>query len=80
MKSETFVKKIDELGRIVVPKEVRKILGVTNLDCIQFMIESDQVVVKKHTQSCCICSASEELLPFKDKYICQNCKNELKNA
>ena len=47
MKTTGFIKKIDELGRIVIPKDIRKALGVNNLEYIEFYLDGDRVVIKK---------------------------------
>ena len=80
MKSLIFVKKIDELGRIVVPKDVRRALGVTNLDWIEFVNEGDAIVIKKYTENCCFCSSLEDLILFKDKHVCKKCRDEMLGA
>ena len=80
MKTIGFVKKIDELGRIVVPKEVRRVLGVTNLESVQFVMEGNSVVIKKFIESCCFCDSTENLTAFKDSFICEKCKKELTNS
>ena len=79
MKATGFIKKIDEMGRIVVPKDIRKALGVSNLDYVQFYLDENGVVLRKHNNCCFLCSASENVVPYKEKYFCKNCIEELKN-
>ena len=80
MKAIGFVKKIDELGRIVIPKDVRRALGVNNLDSLQFFMDGDSVILRKFQESCCFCAACEGLTAFKDKFVCAECKKELLDA
>ena len=77
MKETVFIKKIDELGRIVVPKDIRKVLGVTHLDSVRFYTDGSTVTLQKASDSCEFCKSTEDLSEFKDKYICQSCKKEL---
>ena len=77
MKTTGFVKKIDELGRIVIPKDIRKALGVNNLEYVEFYFDEDKVVIKKSGNCCSFCGSADKLAPFKDKYICENCLSEL---
>ncbi len=77
MKATGFIKKIDELGRIVIPKDIRRTLGVSNGESLQFFLEGDTVVLKKFGEECEFCGASDNLTELKGKFICDNCKKEL---
>ena len=77
MKSTGIVRHIDELGRIVVPKELRKKLGISNTDPVEIFTEGDRIILKKYTPVCHFCGSNDELTEFKDKNICASCINEL---
>lgn len=77
MKATGFVKKIDGLGRIVIPKSVRKSLGVVPGNQLEFFIDADTVVLKKYGSSCVFCGNEENTSLFRDKYVCDNCAKEL---
>ena len=77
MKSTGFIKKIDSLGRIVIPKPVRKTLGVERLDDIQFFVEGDTVILKKYEPSCVFCGSDNDTVTFHDKCVCKYCIKEL---
>lgn len=79
MKATGFIKKIDEMGRIVVPKDIRKALGVSNLDYVQFYLDENGVVLRKYNNCCFLCSSCENVVPYKERFICENCIAELKN-
>lgn len=78
MKSTGIVRNIDELGRLVVPKEMRKKLGIANTDPVEFFVEDDRIIVKKYLPVCHFCGESDGVTEFKGKNICENCIRELK--
>lgn len=75
MKSTGIVRKIDELGRIVLPIELRRTLGMEIKDPVEIFTEGNMVVLRKYENSCCICGNSEmdgaEML--NDRMICADC-------
>ena len=73
MKSTGVVRNLDELGRIVIPKEVRKKLEIDVKDPMEIFIEGSAVVLKKVESGCIFCNTSKNLVDFKDKLICQKC-------
>lgn len=78
MKSTGIVRNIDELGRLVVPKEMRKKLGIANTDPVEFFVEEDRIILKKYLPVCHFCGASEKVSEFKGKNICESCISEIK--
>ena len=77
MKSTGIVRKMDELGRIVLPKELRKTLGINEKDYVEIFTEQDQIVLKKYHPSCVFCGSVENLTMFNGKNICGACRAEL---
>lgn len=77
MKSTGIVRKIDELGRIVLPMELRKTLNINIKDSIEIYVEGDNVILKKYEPCCIFCGEAANTIYFKDKNICENCKKEL---
>lgn len=77
MKSTGIVRKMDELGRIVLPKELRKTLGINEKDYVEIFTEQDQIVLKKYHPSCVFCGSVENLTMFNGKNICDACRVEL---
>lgn len=77
MKSTGIVRNIDELGRVVVPKELRKKLGIANTDPVEIYVEEDKIILKKYAPVCHFCGSTEDLQDFKEKKICSSCINEL---
>ena len=78
MKATGFIKKVDEMGRIVVPKDIRKALGISNLDYVQFYLDENGVVLRKYDNCCFLCSSREDVTEYKEKYICKKCIAEIK--
>ena len=78
MKSTGIVRKIDELGRIVLPKELRRTLGLNDRESVEIYVDQDAIILKKLKSTCVLCGDNEDLLDFKGKSICQKCMDELK--
>ena len=77
MKSTGIVRNIDELGRIVVPKEIRKKLGIANTDPVEIYVDGDKIILTKYLPVCHFCSGSENIVEYKGKQICKSCIEEL---
>jgi transcriptional pleiotropic regulator of transition state genes len=80
MKSAGLPRRIDHLGRIVIPSELRRLLGINEGDYIQFSAEDGRVVIEKLEERCTFCSASADLTQFRSKLVCAGCKAELTKA
>lgn len=78
MKSTGIVRNIDELGRVVVPKEIRKKLGISNTDPVEIYIEGEKVILTKYLPVCHFCGSSDGLIEYREKNICTACISELK--
>ena len=78
MKSTGIVRKVDELGRIVLPKELRRTLGLNDRESVEIYVDQDAIILKKFKSTCVLCGDNEDLLDFKGKSICQKCMDELK--
>lgn len=80
MKSTGIVRKIDVLGRIVVPRETRKTLNIDIGDPIEFFYDEDAIYLKKYTRGCLFCNSMENVTNYKGQYICDSCRAELEEA
>ena len=78
MKTTGIVRNIDELGRVVVPKEFRKQLGIANTDPVEISLEEDRIVIKKYLPVCHFCGSSNNIEMFKGKNICALCIADIK--
>ncbi|MCG8541634.1 MAG: AbrB/MazE/SpoVT family DNA-binding domain-containing protein [Clostridia bacterium] len=73
MKATGIVRRLDSLGRIVLPAELRRIMSIRTKDPIEIFADSDSIVIQKYKEKCYICSNEENLNTFKKKRICKNC-------
>lgn len=80
MKESVFVKKIDDLGRVVVPKDIRKALGINNGEEVRFEVIDDTVIIRKAVSTCVFCGSEDKLTEIKDKHVCKNCIEQLSNG
>lgn len=79
MKSTGIVRKVDELGRIVLPIEMRRTLDIAEKDALEIYVEGASVILKKYKPSCIFCDTSKDVSEFKGKNICPKCLKELKS-
>lgn len=77
MKSTGIVRKIDELGRIVLPIELRRTLDIGKDDPVEIYVEGSSVILKKYEPTCVFCGSTEGVKSFKDKNICTDCIGNL---
>ena len=78
MKSTGIVRNIDELGRLVIPKEMRKKMGIGESSPVEIFVENDRIIVTKYQDSCIFCGAGSELRDFKGKRVCLKCSEEIR--
>lgn len=78
MKSTGIVRHIDELGRIVVPKEMRKKMGISDNDPLEIFVEGDKIILTKYTPFCTFCQSDEDVTEFKGRNVCRTCLEEIK--
>ena len=77
MKSTGIVRKVDELGRIVIPIELRRTLDIGIKDSLEIYVEDDQIILKKYVPACSFCNNASDIQQFKGKNICSECLAEL---
>ena len=77
IKSTGIVRKVDELGRIVLPIELRRTLDNGEKDAIEIYVEGTSIVLKKYQPSCIFCGESKKVVDFKGKNVCSKCLREL---
>jgi len=75
MKSTGIVRKVDELGRVVIPIELRRTLAIAEKDPLEIYVDNDRIILRKYEPSCaCVfCGNADEVTVFKNKNICQEC-------
>lgn len=80
MKSTGIVRKVDELGRIVIPIELRNNLKIAIKDPVEIYSEGNSIVLRKHEESCVFCGSTKSLTQFKDKLICNKCSENISKS
>ena len=80
MKSIGIVRKIDELGRLVLPIETRRQLDLQPKDGVEIFVDEDRVILKKYEPCCLFCGDGSDIVLFKGKKICKKCLAELKRG
>ncbi len=80
MKATGIVRRIDDLGRIVLPKELRRQLDMDDHAEVEIYTEEDCVILKKHAPTCIFCGAGEALLEYRGHNVCQSCRKALAEA
>ncbi|NMA85831.1 MAG: AbrB/MazE/SpoVT family DNA-binding domain-containing protein [Tissierellia bacterium] len=78
MKSTGIVRKVDELGRVVIPIELRRNLDIEVKDALEIFVDGEQIVLKKYAPACIFCGQAKDVENFKGKNICPACREELK--
>ena len=77
MKSTGVVRRIDELGRIVLPKEIRRTLGIDEKDPLEIYVEEDKIILTKFSEMCTFCGQVKDLKKYKGKCVCLKCAKSL---
>ena len=77
MKATGIIRRVDELGRIVLPIELRRNLDIAEKDELEIFLQEDTIVLRKYEPTCIFCGAAEKLIKFRNKVVCQDCVNSL---
>ena len=80
MKSTGIIRKVDELGRIVIPIELRRTLDIAERDELEIFMDGDNIVLRKFEPFCVFCSSSYGLVSYKGKNVCRDCISSMKEA
>lgn len=77
MKSTGVVRKIDELGRIVLPSELRKVFGIREGDELEISVDGETIMLQKRQDVCLFCGTESPVLKYQGRTVCENCAAEL---
>lgn len=78
MKSTGIVRRVDELGRVVIPIELRRTLEIAEKDSLEIYVDGEQIILKKYEPACIFCGDAKNVINFKGKNICKSCLHDLK--
>lgn len=77
MKSTGVIRRVDELGRVVIPIELRTQFGISEKDPMEIYVEGSSIILKKHEANCIFCGSTKKLIEYEDKLICKKCANNI---
>lgn len=80
MKVSGIVRNVDPLGRVVIPKEIRKVLGISEGDPIEIVKVDNDVVLRKYNKGCIFCGNDKDIREFRNIIVCDGCKKALGQA
>ncbi len=78
MKSTGIVRKVDELGRIVLPIELRRTLEIAERDSLEIYVEGSTIILKKYEPACIFCGDAKDVINYRGRNICRKCLEEMK--
>ena len=77
MKSTGIIRKVDDLGRIVLPIELRRTLDIAERDELEIFMENDRIILQKYEPACIFCGSCRSIKTFQSKNICADCIGKL---
>ena len=78
MKTTGIVRKVDELGRIVLPIEMRRTLDIEEKDALEIYVEGESIILRKYQAACVFCDSVKDIISFKGRNVCADCIAKLK--
>lgn len=78
MKSTGITRPVDPLGRVVLPVELRRSLGIKTDDLLEVFVEGEYIMLRKNDPKCIFCGSGEDVVSVKDKNVCRKCLEEMK--
>lgn len=76
-KATGIVRKVDELGRVVLPIELRRTMGIAEKDAIEIYVDDERIILKKYEPACIFTGSAEDLIYFKGKMVSRACAEEM---
>ena len=74
MKSTGIIRGLDNMGRVVIPKEIRRLLDMTEgVDEFEIYMQNNSIILKKHKPTCIFCSSEEDCIEFEEQTVCKTC-------
>lgn len=81
MRNVGIVRKIDKLGRVVLPKELRKIYNIReNQTALEIYVDGEEIILKKYDPACVFCGEAKGVTNFKGKLVCKDCLENIKES
>ncbi|MGM0471054.1 MAG: AbrB/MazE/SpoVT family DNA-binding domain-containing protein [Bacillota bacterium] len=80
MKSTGIVRKVDELGRVVIPVELRRTLKIAEKDALEIYVEGEKIILQKYEPACVFCGEAGDTTVFKNKTVCHDCLDDMSES
>ena len=77
MKSTGIVRKVDELGRVLISIELRRTLGIDEKDALEIYVDAEKIILKKYEPACVFCGNASDVQNYKNKLVCRECAEEM---
>ncbi len=77
LKSTGIVRKVDELGRVVIPIELRRTLGIEVKDALEIYVDAEKIILKKYEPACLFCGNADDVKHFGNRIVCRECIDKL---
>lgn len=79
MKSTGIIRRVDELGRVVIPIEIRNQFNIVEKDPIEIYVDGSSIILKKFEPNCIFCGNTKDLFTYNEKLICSKCIKKIEN-
>ncbi|MGI6562350.1 MAG: AbrB/MazE/SpoVT family DNA-binding domain-containing protein [Clostridia bacterium] len=80
MKATGIVRKVDELGRVVLPMELRKTFDIKIKDAMEIYVDDEAIILKKYEPACIFCGNAQNIVNYSGKNICKECVAKLADS
>lgn len=77
MKSTGIVRKVDELGRVVIPIELRRTLSIEEKDALEIYVDNDRIILRKYEPACVFCGNADKITNFSGRNVCKECMRKM---
>ena len=78
MRDTGIVRRVDELGRIVIPMELRRTLGIRVKDPLSISMDGERIIIEKYHEACALCGSEDDVTMVKDRAVCAKCIADIK--
>jgi transcriptional pleiotropic regulator of transition state genes len=72
-----IVRRVDQLGRIVLPKSLRERYSMNEGDPVEIIVSGDNIILEKYRPKCIFCGAIENVVEYKERYVCTTCTDQM---
>lgn len=77
MKASGIIRNVDPLGRVVIPKEMRNVMGINEGEPVEIVKVNNDIVIRKYSKGCIFCGSDRGISEFREALVCEECKKAL---